>query len=183
MRTAVAFGVRVSSRRHAARRFAAMGLAALLLTAFAGCGWIFGKQEKPMRVEVVLAGSSDLNFDGKNVQSVQVKVFLLRNSARFMGADPRTFFDPTFDEGFLPVFAKDTLATASVIVSPQETTSVELVVQFVKAEKEKPILCAIADFNRPPGEKKERLAFKIPKKSYQKVKLQVGKDWVKKAGK
>ena len=183
MRRTVAFRWRLFSRRSVMRRLAAAGIAVLILTCLAGCGWIFGKQEKPMRVDVVLAGSSDLNFDGKNAQSVQVKVFLLRNSARFMGADPRTFFDPTFDEGFTSVFARDTLATASVIVSPQETTSVELVVQFVKAEKEKPILCVIADFNRPPGEKKERLALKISQKTYQKVKLQVGKDWVKKAGK
>ena len=183
MRSELLFRVKTPVRGRAVRWIAITALTTLLLTSVAGCGWIFGKQEKPMRVEVVLSGSSDLNFDGKNVQSVQVKLYLLRNSARFMGADPRTFFDPTFDEGFLPVFAKDTLASASVIVSPQETTSVELVVQFIKAEKEKPILCAIADFNRPPGEKKERMALKIPKKSYQKVKLQVGKDWVKKAGK
>jgi type VI secretion system VasD/TssJ family lipoprotein len=183
MRRAVAFEWRLFSRQSVARQLTAAGIAAVMLTCLAGCGWIFGKQEKPMRVEVVLTGSSDLNFDGKNAQSVQVKVFLLRNGARFMGADPRTFFDPTFDEGFAPVFAKDTLATASVNVAPQGTASVELVVPYVKVEKEKPVLCVIADFYRPPGEKKERLALNIKKKTYQKVKLEVGKDWVKKAGK
>jgi type VI secretion system VasD/TssJ family lipoprotein len=182
MRRAVTTGLRLFSRRNVTRSLVA-GAMALVVIGIAGCGWIFGKQEKPMRVEVVLTGTSDLNFDGKNAQSVQVKVFLLRSSARFMGADPRTFFDPTFDAGFAPVFAKDTLASASVIVSPQETTSVELTVPFVKAEKGKPVLCAIADFYRPPAGKAERLALNIPKKSYQKVKLQVGKDWVKKAGK
>ena len=170
MKSAVAGGLHSVSRRNALKALVA-GVMALVVLGLAGCGWIFGKQEKPMRVEVVFNGTADLNFDGKNAQSVQVKVFLLRSSARFMGADPRTFFDPTFDAGFAPVFAKDTLATASVIVAPQDTTSVELSVPFINAEKGKPVLCAIADFYRTPGGKTERLALNIPKKSYQKVKL------------
>jgi type VI secretion system VasD/TssJ family lipoprotein len=164
------------------RRFAAAGIAAVMLTCLAGCGWIFGKQEKPMRVEVVLAGSSDLNFDGKNAQSVQIKVFLLRSSTRFMGADLLVFFDPTYHDQLKASLGKDILDSGSVILSPQETGSLDLEVPFVKVEKEKPVLCAVANFYRPPGQKRERWAMNISKKTYQKVKLEVGKDWVKKAG-
>lgn len=162
------------------RGFSLVVISFLAATALNGCGWIFGKQAKPMRVEVVLSGTSELNFDGKSAQSVQVKVFLLRNSARFMGADVRAFFNPTFDQGFGPVFAKDTLATASVSLAPQETTSVVLEVPFAKVQKDKPVLCVIADFYRPPTEKRERLSIPVKKKTYQKVKLEVGKDWIKK---
>ena len=157
---------------------------ALGLFGLAGCGWLFGKQGKPMTIIVEFTAADSLNFDGETAQAVQVKAYVLKNTARFMAGDVRAFFDPTFDPGFIGDLQKnDTLKTSSVILAPGETKSIEMVVPFYKARDMKPALGIIADFYRPPTEKTERLSFEMKKKTKQTIRISVGRNWVAKKGK
>jgi type VI secretion system VasD/TssJ family lipoprotein len=162
---------------------AAAGVSLVLLTCFAGCGWIFGKRDKPMNVVVELTGSNDLNFDGSTSHPVRVKVYLITSGSNFGNADKDVFFDPTRRDELAGVLAKDVLDSGSVIVLPSETASLELLGRHDKVLKSKPVLCAIADFYRSAGPTKERIILNIPKKTDQKVKLQIGRDSISKGRK
>ncbi|MEW5875556.1 MAG: type VI secretion system lipoprotein TssJ [Candidatus Zixiibacteriota bacterium] len=167
----------------ATRIFVAAGMAGLLLM-LSGCGWLFGKQRKDMVVTVEFTGSDSLNHNGEIAQAVQLNVYALKGSSRFMQGDVRAFFDPTFDPGFLEEFNKqDTLRTATVILAPKETRSVDLVIPFIRARDAKPVLGVIADFNLPPGKDQERLSLNLSKKTKQTIKINVGRNWVAKKGK
>ncbi len=169
-----------------ARTGIAMGLGILLLSmALSGCGWIFKKQHKPMLVEVELTATDSLNFDGVRAQAVQLKLYLLKDDARFVSGDTRAFFDDKWNpEWREQVFHKqDTMALATVTIIPNEVKMVKLEVPFAYARDAKPVFAVIADFLHPPSAKSERLSFVMQKKSKQKIKLTVGKDWVVRPGK
>jgi len=176
---------RVFSLR-SARTGVAMGLGVLLLSmALSGCGWIFKKQHKPLLVEVELAATDSLNYDGAQAQVVQLKLYILKDDARFMSGDTRAFFDETWNPQWREdIFQKqDTLAMTSVTLTPNEVTKAKLQVPYAYARDANPVFAAIADFLHPPSNKAERLAFKIQKKSKQTIKLTVGKDWIAQSGK
>lgn len=169
-----------------ARTGVAMALGVLLLSmALSGCGWIFKKQHKPLLVEVQLAATDSLNFDGTQAQAVQLKLYVLKDDARFMSGDTRAFFDDKWNpEWREQVFNKqDTMATNTVTLIPNEVKTVKLEVPYAYARDAKPVFAVIADFLRPPSVQTERLAFKMQKKSKQTIKLTVGKDWVIQSGK
>lgn len=169
--------------RPAAQAAAAVALAGFLVT-ISGCGWIFGKQRKDMVVTVQFTGTDSLNHSGEIAQAVQLNVYALKGSPRFMQGDVRAFFDPTFDPGFLGEFYRqDTLRTATVILAPNETRSVDLVIPFIRARDTKPVLGLIADFNHPPGRDRDRLAINLTKKTKQTIKIDVGRNWVARKGK
>ncbi len=174
-------GRRPATRRWIGARFATACLGILILTSISGCGWLFGKQEKPMHVEVVLNGTSDLNFDGNSAHTIRVKVYLLTSTAGFTGTDKDVFFNPSYHDQLASVLGNDILDSGSVIVSPSGTATVELEGNYFKVKKAKPVLCAIADFYRSAGVAQERLALNIPKKTEQRVKIEVGRDFIKKA--
>lgn len=158
-----------------------VGLALIvLIVAGTGCGWIFGKQKKPMKVEVIFTGSDSLNFDGNQFQAVQVKAYVLTRSERFYAADVRAFFDPGFDPGFMTEFGKDTLGSVTAIVAPEETTRPLVIeIPFIRVRDEKPIFAVIANFAQPPrGENRERLVFELKKKTRQTVRIDLGTNWV-----
>ena len=169
-----------------ARTGVAMALGVLLLSmALSGCGWIFKKQHKPLLVEVELTATDSLNFDGVEAQAVQLKLYILRDDARFITADTRAFFDDKWSpEWREQTFHKqDTLAMTTVILNPNEVRVAKLEVPFAYARDAKPVFAAIADFLHPPSIKTERLSFNMQKKSKQTIKLTVGKDWVVRPGK
>jgi type VI secretion system VasD/TssJ family lipoprotein len=169
-----------------ARTGVATGVGILLLSmALSGCGWIFKKQHKPMLVEVELTATDSLNFDGVRAQAVQLRLYILKDDARFVSGDTRAFFDDKWNpEWREQVFHKqDTMAMATVTLIPNELKMVKLEVPFAYARDAKPMFAAIADFLHPPSTKTERLSFKMQKKSKQKIKLTVGKDWVVRPGK
>lgn len=165
---------------HAIRITLALIVAALLTTTV-GCGWLFNKQEKPLRVEVVFTGADSLNFDGRNAQAVEVKVYILRDIEQFNGADMRAFFNRDFGEAFMAEFKKDTLAAARAIIAPGETSSptlIEVPYGFAKRE-DRLYFAAIANFAQPPSEDgKDRLSFKMQKKSQQTIRVQLDKNTV-----
>jgi len=161
------------------RALSATALAAFLTTAV-GCGWLFNKQEKPLRVEVVFTGADSLNFDGRSVQACQVKAFVLKDVQRFTAADVRAFFNPEFDPGFLEAFSRDTLATVTVIVAPGETRTATIEVPHALAKREPRLYFgSIANFAQPPSERgKERMSFKMQKKSRQTLRVQLNKNTI-----
>lgn len=161
------------------RTLSAVSLAALL-TILVGCGIFFNKQEKPLRVEVVFTGADSLNFDGRSVQACQVKAFVLKDLQRFSAADVRAFFNPEFDPGFQEAFARDTLGTVTLIVAPGETRSAIIEVPYAFAKREPRIYFGVlANFAQPPSERgKERMSFKMQKKSQQTLRVQLNKNTV-----
>jgi type VI secretion system VasD/TssJ family lipoprotein len=160
---------------------AAVGLA---LSGLSGCGILFSKQEKPMRVEVVFTGGDSLNFDGRSVQAVQVKAYVLRKVERFSAADVRAFFNPDFDPGFMAEFAKDTLGSVTMIVAPGETRGGTIEIPFIRARDASPQLGVITKFAQPPNVRgRERVVFKIPQKTQQTVHINLGKNWVERGKK
>jgi type VI secretion system VasD/TssJ family lipoprotein len=163
---------------------AEVGLVSVALVIGSGCGWIFGKQQKPMRVEVVFVGSDSLNFDGTKFQPVQVKAYILTREHRFLAADVRAFFNPEFDPGFMSEFEKDMLGSATAIVAPGEKSLPMLIeIPYAKLHDVKPMIGVIANFAQPPrGEHRERMIKGIPKKSKQIACFSLGTDWVE-AGK
>jgi type VI secretion system VasD/TssJ family lipoprotein len=178
------------SSRAVSLRWARTGLAAavgvfLVAMMLSGCGWIFKKQHKPLLVEVELTATDSLNFDGVQAQAVQLKLYILKDDARFMSGDTRAFFNDEWNvEWREQVFHKqDTLASTTVTIVPREVTMAKLEVPFAYARDAKPVFAAIADFLHPPSTKTERLAFKMQKQSKQKIKLTVGKDWIVRPGK
>ena len=173
----------LTARGSARAKLAAAGIVIVMLTCISGCGWIFGKRDKPMNVVVELTGSNDLNFDGSTSHPVRVKVYLITSGSDFGNADKDVFFDPTRRDELAGVLAKDVLDSGSVIVLPSETASLELVGRHDKVLKSKPVLCAIADFYRSAGSTKERIILNIPMKTDQKVKLQIGRDSISKGRK
>jgi type VI secretion system VasD/TssJ family lipoprotein len=178
------------SSRAVSLRWARTGVAAavgvlLVSMVLSGCGWIFKKEHKPLLVEVELTATDSLNFDGERAQAVQLKLYILKDDARFMSGDTRAFFDDKWNmEWREQVFHKqDTLATTTVTIIPGEVKMAKLEVPYAYARDAKPVFAAIADFLHPPSSKSERLAFKMQKKSSQKIKLAVGKDWIVRPGK
>ncbi|MBI3871710.1 MAG: type VI secretion system lipoprotein TssJ [candidate division Zixibacteria bacterium] len=166
-----------TQNRH--RQVAAILAAAGGLYLLSGCGWIFSKHDKPMQVTIELIGSDSLNFDGRSVQSVQVKAYVLSDPGRFGSAAARAFFDPDFNPGFSGAFAKDTLGAASVIVSPGETSKTTISLLHTKVEKVPTYLAVVANFSQPPSQKNgDRVVFKIPKSTQQKIKIRLGKNAV-----
>jgi len=157
----------------------------LLSLALSGCGWIFKKQHKPLLVEVELAATDSLNYDGAQAQAVLVRLYVLKDGARFMSGDTRAFFDDNWDpEWREQIFHKqDTLAMTTVKLLPGGVGKAKMEVPYAYARDSKPVFAAIADFLYPPTVKSERLSFQMQKKSKQTIKLTVGKDWVVKAGK
>ncbi|HUU46316.1 MAG TPA: type VI secretion system lipoprotein TssJ [Acidobacteriota bacterium] len=156
-----------------------------MIAAGTGCGWIFGKQKKPMKIEIIFIGSDSLNFDGNQFQAVQVKAFVLKRAERFWAADVRAFFDPGYDPGFMTEFGKDTLGSVTAIVAPEEMTRpLTIEIPFIRARDEKPIFAVIANFAQPPrGENRERLAFDLKKKTRQTVRVDLGTNWVARGSK
>ncbi len=153
---------------------------AALLTTTVGCGWLFNKQEKPLRLEVVFTGSDSLNFDGRSVQACQVKAYVLKDIQRFSAADVRAFFNQEFDPGFVEAFSRDTLGSVTMIVAPGETRSavIEIPYAFVKREP-RLYFGTLANFAQPPSERgKERMSFKMQKKSQQTLRVQLNKNTV-----
>jgi len=179
----------VSSRVYSlrwVRTGAAMALGILFISmALSGCGILFKKQHKPMVVDVELAATDSLNFDGVQAQALQLKLYVLKSDARFMSGDTRAFFDDRWNpEWREQVFHKqDTLATNTVTLVPNEVKTVRLEVPYAYARDAKPVFAAIADFLHPPTVRTERIAFGMQKKSKQTIKLTVGKDYVVKSGK
>ncbi len=151
-----------------------------LLTTTIGCGWLFNKEEKPLRVEVVFTGSDSLNFDGRSVQACQVKAFVLKDIQRFSAADVRAFFNQEFDPGFIEAFARDTLGSVTMIVAPGETRSAIIEIPHAFAKREPRLYFgALANFAQPPSERgKERMSFKMQKKSQQTLRVQLNKNTV-----
>ncbi len=166
------------------RTTGAVLLVAALLGA-AGCGILFSKQRKPMKVEIFFTASDSLNFDGTRFQAVQVKAYLLKRTERFLAADARAFFNPEFDPGFLGEFAKDTLGSVTAIIAPGEDgRPLTIEVPFIRMREEKPKFAVIANFAQPPrGENRERMVYDIKKKTKQKVRVQLGTNWVEKGKK
>ena len=171
-------------------RWSRAGLAAvlgvlLLSLAVSGCGWIFKKQHKPLLVEVELAATDSLNYDGAQTQAVELRLYILKGDARFMSGDTRAFFDDEWDPDWREqVFHKqDTLASAIVTLVPGGVRNAKLEVPYAYARDAKPVFAAIANFLYPPAAKSERLAFQMQKKSKQTIKLTVGKDWIAQTGK
>ena len=157
---------------------------AVLLTALMGCGILGKGGDKPLRIEVVFYGADSLNFDGRSVQSCQVKAYILKDIQRFSAADVRAFFSPVFDEGFMEAFARDTLGSVTMIVAPGETRSaiIEVPRMYVKREP-RLYFGAIANFAQPPSERgKERMSFKMPK-SNKTFYVQMNKNTIEKSKK
>lgn len=163
----------------------ALALVCLTSVMLAGCGWLFNKQEKPLRVEVAFAAGDSLNFDGKSIQSVQLKAYVLKDMQRFNAADVRAFFDAEFDPGFLSQFAKDTLGSVTVIVAPGEAATGIIEVPHAFAKREPSLyIGVIANFNRPPSDRaQQRFAYKIQKASKQTIKVSVNKNVLSRAKK
>jgi len=131
-------------------------------------------------VEVLFTGADSLNFDGRSVQACQVKAFVLKDVQRFSAADVRAFFNPEFDPGFLEAFARDTLGSVTMIVAPGETRSaiIEVPYAFVKREP-RLYFGSLANFAQPPSERgKERMSFKMQKKSKQTLRVQLNKNTI-----
>lgn len=171
------------NRRAVRRRFQwvlAAGLIAVLMTT-SGCGWIFHKAQKDLTVVIKFEGTDSLNFDGERAQAVEVKAFILTDSHRFMSADPRIIFDPSFEPALYDDFQKkDVIASATAHLSPLETEPAEIVIPYAKADKVDLEFAAIANFFHPPSGKRERVVFKLHKKPKQTITIKVGKDWVSK---
>jgi type VI secretion system VasD/TssJ family lipoprotein len=153
---------------------------AAVLTATVGCGLFFNKQEKPMRVEVVFTGADSLNFDGRSVQACQVKAYVLKDIQRFSAADVRAFFNQEFDPGFVEAFARDTLGSVTMIVAPGETRTGIIEIPYAFAKREPRLYFGtLANFAQPPSERgKERMSFKMQKKSQQTLRVQLNKNTV-----
>jgi type VI secretion system VasD/TssJ family lipoprotein len=153
---------------------------AAVLTITTGCGLIFNKQEKPMRVEVVFTGADSLNFDGRSVQACQVKAYVLKDIQRFSAADVRAFFNSEHDPGFMEAFARDTLGSVTMIVAPGETRSAIIEVPYAFAKREPRLYFGtLANFAQPPSERgKERMSFKMQKKSQQTLRVLLNKNTV-----
>lgn len=183
MRLTITFGRYLTTCGRIRGLITAVCIGILILTSVSGCGWIFGKREKPMIVEVVLSGTSDLNYDGSAAHTIRVKVYLLTTSAGFTGTDKNVFFNPSYHDQLDAILGNDILDSASLILLPSGTATLELRGEYYKVKKAKPVLCAIADFYRSAGPEPERLALTIPKKTEQRVKIEVGRDFVKKAKK
>jgi hypothetical protein len=108
----------------------------------------------------------------------------LRQVDRFAAADARALFNPEFDPGFPDRFAPDTLGSVTVIVAPKETRTAAIEIPYIRARDSKPQLGVIANFALPSGERgRERLVIKLPKKTQQTVRIELGKDWIAKAKK
>ncbi len=162
------------------RRILVTASVALLLIMTLGCGWLFNKQEKPLRVEVVFTGTDSLNFDGRSVQACQVKAYVLKDVQRFNAADVRAFFNPEFDPGFVEAFSRDTLGTVTMIVAPGETRTGIIEVPHAFAKREPRLYFGtLANFAQPPSERgKERMSFKMKKSSQQTLRVQLNKNTV-----
>ncbi|MEW5702029.1 MAG: type VI secretion system lipoprotein TssJ [Candidatus Zixiibacteriota bacterium] len=162
--------------RSTAYRMAAL---VIVVEGLAGCGILFSKQEKPMRVEVAFTGTDSLNFDGQTAQAVQVKAFILNNTERFSATNVQAFFSSTFDVSFTAEFAKDIIDSVTLIIAPRETRRSTIEIPFSRARNVSPHFGAIANFAQPATVRgRERIVFKIPKKTQQTVAIQLGSNWV-----
>jgi type VI secretion system VasD/TssJ family lipoprotein len=159
-------------------------LVAALLIGATGCGWIFNKQHKPLKITVTFAADSLLNFDGTRYQSVQVKAYILKRCERFFAADPQAFFDPDYAPTFMSDFGQDTLGSVTIIIAPgEQPRPLTIEIPFIRVREEDPKFAVIANFARPPLEGNgERMCFDIKKKK-QTIKVELGSDWVKVKGK
>ena len=174
--------LKVGSR--ALDRLVILSAVAAILAGLSGCGVLFSKQEKPMQVEVELVGTDSLNFDGQSAQAVQVKAYILRSVERFNAADVQAFFNSAFDPGFASEFAKDILDSVTLIVAPRETRSSMIEIPFSRARDVSPQFGAIANFSQPSTARgRERVAFKMTKKTRQTISVQLGKNWVERGKK
>lgn len=156
-----------------------IGLVCVLLAA-TGCGWLFKKQRKPLKITVTVIGTDSLNFDGNRNQPVQVKVYVLKRVERFLAADVRAFFDPEFDPGFMSEFGRDTLGSTTLILAPGETTDPPVLIEipYIRASETKPSIAVIANFAQPPrGERRERWTRRIKLKN-QKICVELNSNWV-----
>jgi len=146
-----------------------------------GCG-IFGGNGEPKEktLEVTFVASDKLNFDGNDPNVVQLAVFVLTDTERFLGGRVETFFDAGFDRAYYEEFAADTLGAWIFTIKPGETET--KIMRFMPRPTGSPAvtLGIIGDFFNPPGDGRERAIYDLQNKSADKLTVFIGENLIQK---
>jgi type VI secretion system VasD/TssJ family lipoprotein len=144
-----------------------------------GCG-IFGGGGGPKErtLEISFRASDKLNYDGTAPNVVQVAVFVLTDTERFLGGRVETFFDADFDRAYYSEFAADTLGAWVFTVKPGETDTQILRYMPGPAQSGETYLGIIGDFFNPPGDGRERAIFTLRNKSVDRLTVVIGENLI-----
>jgi type VI secretion system VasD/TssJ family lipoprotein len=144
-----------------------------------GCG-IFGKDEGPKErtLELTFEPSGKLNFDGTSANVVEIAVFALSGTDRFLACQVQTLFDPNYDHLNFEAFAQDTLASWKFTIKPGERQILPVRYTPDPGRAKRVHLGVVGDFFRPPGEGRERKIFPLTDKAVEKLIITLGENTV-----
>ena len=153
----------------------------LLTILLSGCG-IFGGDDGPKErtLEVTFVAADQLNFDGTSSNVVQLAVFTLTDTERFLGGRVETFFDADFDRAYYEEFATDTLGAWVFTIKPGETET--KIMRYMPRPTGSPevSLGIIGDFFNPPGDGRERAIYTLRNKSADRLTVIIGENLIEK---
>lgn len=143
-----------------------------------GCSLCRGGGPKERTVELTFDPSFDLNWDGEDPKPLQVAVFVLRDSDRFLSGQVAAFFDAGYDQDFDQRFADDRIENWIFTVRPDQTESQIIRYTLSQSDPQRVYLGIIGDFFTPAGNGRERAVYALKNKSKQKITVAIGKDQI-----
>lgn len=144
----------------------------------AGCSLFRGGGPKERTVQLTFDPSTQLNWDGNDSKTLQVAVFVLKDTDRFSSGQVAVFFDPGYDRDYHDRFAEDVVKSWTFTVRPGQAETQVLRYTLGQADPERVYLGLIGDFFRPADNGRERSVYTLKNTSQQQVTATFGKDMI-----
>ncbi len=145
-----------------------------------GCSLCRGGGPKERTVQLTFDPSFRLNWDGSDSKTMQVAVFVLRDTDRFLSGQVAAFFDSEYDQGFYDRFAGDTIKSWIFTIRPGREETQIIRYTLTQSDPDRVYLGVIGDFFNPAGNGRERLPYALKNKSKQKITVVIGEDQIEK---
>jgi type VI secretion system VasD/TssJ family lipoprotein len=153
-------------------------LFAVVLLVLAGCSLFRGGEPKERTIQLTFDPSPQLNWDGSESKTLQVAVFILKDTGRFAGGQVAAFFDPDYDRDYSERFAADVVKSWTFTVRPGQSETQILSYTLGQAEAERLYLGIIGDFFQPADNGRERSFYTLKNTSQQQITAVFGKDLI-----
>jgi len=152
-----------------------------LLLLLSGCSLFRGGGPKERTIELTLQPAAELNWDGTASKTLQVAVFVLRNTDRLLTGQVATFFDPNSDKDYYDRFAaEDVVGQWTFTIRPGQTETQVVRYTIGKDDPKRVYLGVIGDFFAPADNGRERSVYTLQNASKQKITVVFGKDQIEK---
>ncbi len=159
------------------KRIHGVWLVSLALMMFlASCSLFRGSGPRERVVQLVIDPSAQLNWDGQNSKPLQVAVFVLTDTDRFLSERVATLFYPDEHEDDYRDFADDVVENGEFTVRPEQPDTQFIRYTITRKDIKRVYLGIIGDFFEPAGNGQERKIYALKNSSKQEFTLEFGKN-------